>query len=488
MWGEERETDDAAADLLFPSLHPGLPMMTGVNAEQLIPSTTPKLIGKRPAEAANKGGDGSALKKLKKSRCAAYRKLLGQNVKCRIEGCEEACQSSYCARSKLCKTHMKALEVDYKGVKSRFCHKCTKFEPVEAFTRDNHTCNAWLQKARVRYSSNHLATREAKAELLCKTINQTEQASSCASIPVATQLGDGMANVVRHMTKSSSNDVFDLFADEFAAIQNNAVAHDSEPLWLPGSAVSVGREPQMSAGMSDAGSYAAGVQWEFRATGVKQQTGQASSCAGIPDATQLGNGMANVVRHMTKSSSNDVFDLFADEFAAIQNNAAAHDSEPLRLPGSAVSVGREPQMSAGMSDAGASAAGVQWEFPATGVKQNIPQPFPTRQFNHFSQPEFDDGSHMSPLRDDCQNLERDWTLQWQLEQQRRRWQQEERQQMQQEMSSFMNNIGARHHEMKVQQIRRQLQLQWEQRQLLLKKLQEVQEDQSQDRQLWEQFQ
>ena len=381
MGGDKKgETDDAAADLTFPSSYPGLRFMTGLNAEQLVPSTMPKFVGKRPAEAA-KDGDGSALKKLKKSRCAAYRKLIGQNVRCKIEGCEEVCQSSYCARSKLCKTHMKALEVDYKGVKSRFCHKCTKFEPVEAFSPDNHTCNAWLQKARVRYSSDRNALRQAKAEKLRKTVRQTGEFSSGASNLVDVRLGDGIANAVRHMTQSSSNNALDLFTDEFAAIHNSAAVHNSEQLRLPGFAVD------------------------------------------------------------------------------------------------AVSVDQEPQISAGVSDAVVSAAGV--------LQQEFPQSFLTRQLNQFSQQQFDDGSHMSHFLDDCNNLEREWTLQQQLEQQRRRWQQQERQQMQQQMSSLMNNIEARRYEQEIRHIRRQLQLQWEQRQLLLKNLQK---DQSQGGLQWEQFQ
>ena len=75
----------------------------------------------------------------KVKRAKAYRGLVKRKVVCKMAGCEEQCEEPYSARSKICRYQMKVMEVDVDGVPSRFCHKCTKFQPVADFAKANHT-------------------------------------------------------------------------------------------------------------------------------------------------------------------------------------------------------------------------------------------------------------------------------------------------------------------------------------------------------------
>ena len=110
--------------------------------------------------------------KRKRGRSEWYRSLAGKGVICKLDGCEEVCDSAYSARSRVCPQHTQMQEVLIDGTYQRFCHKCTTFHPTTEFTSKKHTCALWLTRVSAKLYSKKMDMR-AKKE--AKTKSKTQE-------------------------------------------------------------------------------------------------------------------------------------------------------------------------------------------------------------------------------------------------------------------------------------------------------------------------
>ena len=119
-----------------------------------------------------------------------YHGLPGKSVLCKLEGCNEVCSTAYSARSRICRTHLRAKEVTISGTPQRFCHKCTKFHPLSDFTSNNHTCAMWLSRVSAKLVDGNEKKKETQQRNIgskCTpevTTMVTERTTTTASIEV----------------------------------------------------------------------------------------------------------------------------------------------------------------------------------------------------------------------------------------------------------------------------------------------------------------
>lgn len=100
---------------------------------------------------------------------------------CRVQGCETVLSavSKYAKRHRICETHLKSLEVIWKGKKQRFCQKCTRFQDLSQFDSTRRSCRKGLTLQRNRRIDNKAT--EAGAESQSKKPRKTRLANPKAS-------------------------------------------------------------------------------------------------------------------------------------------------------------------------------------------------------------------------------------------------------------------------------------------------------------------